>query len=138
MKAIADGKSYNLKCKRSYGIIVFIGTPPYPYKNRSSYNSPKGLPIFFKDRLNNEEKKRVYLEEVSLVKNGSKDPKPIICGSAGYIAFVSGTGKTVKEARKSAYALINKIVVPKGFYRTDIGLSFIQKNGRKLKKWGWI
>lgn len=138
MKAIADGKSYNLKCKRSYGIIVFIGTPPYPYKNRSNYNSPKGLPIFFKEKLSSEEKKRIYLEEISFIKNGSKEPRPIICGSTGYVAFVSGTGKTVNEARKSAYALINKIVVPKGFYRTDIGLSFIQKNGRKLKKWGWI
>ncbi len=138
LKSIADGKNYKLKCRKNYGVIVFIGTPPYPYKNRSNYNSPKGLPIFFKERITTDEKKRLYLEEVSCVKNGHAEPKKIICGNSGYIAFVSGHGKTVKDARESAYSLIDKIVVPKGFYRTDIGLSFIQKNGRKLKKWGWI
>ncbi len=138
LKAVADGKKYKLKYKTDYGIIVFVGTPPYPYKNRSNYNSPKGLPIFFKDRLSEEEKNRIYLEEVSFIRNGKPEKKPVICGVSGYIAFVSGHGKTVAIAREKAYDLVKKIVIPKGFYRTDIGLSFIQKNSRELRKWGWV
>ena len=138
LKSIADGKKYDLKYNRGYGIIVFLGTPPYPYANRSNFNSPRGIEIFFKEDLSKKEQKNVYFEDVSIDCKKDKKNRYIICSNTGYIAFVSGIGKTVKEARKKTYALIDKIVIPKMFYRTDIGLSFIEKDKKILKGWGWI
>jgi len=138
LKAVADGKKYKLQYKQGYAIIVFLGTPPYPYANRSNFNSPRGIEIFFKEKLSNEEKKNIYLEDVSICCTKNKKDKCVICSNTGYIAFVSGMGKTVKSARKNVYNLINKIVVPKMFYRTDIGLRFVQGDQKLLKKWGWI
>ena len=137
MKAIADGKKYDLKYKRGYATIAFLGTPPYPYANRSNLNSPKGMEIFFGDDVSADEWKNVYLEEVNVCgKNGGT--KYVISGGAGYIAHIAGFGRTVGEARRMMYNLINKIVIPKVFYRTDIGLKFINGDEDKLKELGWI
>jgi len=137
MKAIADGKPYKLKYKKGYAAIAFLGTPPYPYANRSNLNSPKGLEIFFKEKLSKEEMDRIFLEEVSVFeKKGMMKYK--ICGGAGYIAHVAGTGKTVEEARKKMYNLIDKLIIPKSFYRTDIGLKFVEKDQKKLEEWGLV
>lgn len=48
------------------------------------------------------------------------------------------TKKQIHQARKQAYDLIDEIVIPKMFYRTDIGLNFLERDKRLLKKWGWI
>jgi len=134
MKAIADGKSYNLKYRKGYAIVVFLGTPPYPYENRSSFNSPKGVEIFFREKLSKEEMGNVYLEEVSIL----NDKKYIILGKSGYVAHVASIGETVEKAREKVYNLIDKIIIPKVFYRTDIGKDFVNKDKARLKKWGWI
>lgn len=137
LKAIADGKPYNLRYKKGYAVGVFLGTPPYPYDNRSNLNSSKGVEIFFKKSLSKEEMNNVHLEEVSVFKKKG-NIRYTIAGGAGYIAHITGFGKTVEEARKKVYDLIEKIIVPKVFYRTDIGLKFINSDKRKLKKWGLI
>ncbi len=137
MKAVADGKEFNLKYKKGYAIVVFLGTPPYPYANRSNFNSPKDLEILFKEKISKEEMENIYFEEASIF-NKKDRIKYVICGKSGYIAHVAGMGKTVAEAREKTYKLINKIVIPKMFYRTDIGLKFIQEDQAKLRKWGWI
>ena len=137
LKAIADGKKYDIEYRRGYATIAFLCTPPYPYANRSNLNSPKGMEIFFKGNLTEEEKNNVYLEEVNVVEKDG-ETKYIISGGSGYIAHVAGFGRTVGEARRKMHGLIDKIVIPKVFYRTDIGLKFIDGDEDKLKEWGWI
>jgi phosphoribosylamine--glycine ligase len=137
LKAVANGKPHKLDYRKGYATVAFVGTPPYPYANRSNYNSPKGLEIFFKKKLSKENLENIHFEEVAICdKKGGRRYK--ICGNSGYIAHVSGFGKTVEEARGKMYDLINQLVVPKMFYRTDIGLGFINGDREKLKKWGWI
>ena len=87
--------------------------------------------------LTEEEENNVYLEEVNVVEKDG-ETKYIISGGSGYIAHVAGFGRTVGEARRRMYGLIDKIVIPKVFYRTDIGLKFIDGDEEKLKEWGWI
>jgi phosphoribosylamine--glycine ligase len=137
MKAMADEKPYKLKYKKGYAVVAFLGTPPYPYANRSNFNSPKGMELFFKKKLSKKEMDDVYLEEVNVCEKKG-EVKYKICGGAGYIAHVAGIGKTVEEAREKTYGLIENIVIPKMFYRTDIGLKFIEQDQKKLKEWGWI
>ncbi|HRY82877.1 MAG TPA: phosphoribosylglycinamide synthetase C domain-containing protein [Candidatus Moranbacteria bacterium] len=135
-KALADGKKYDLKFKKGYAVLVFIGTPPYPYKNNSIYNSPDGLEIYFKN-FSKEKLQDIYFEEVSIFEN-SKRKVYKICSKSGYIAHIVGVGKTIKKARENVYENIKNIVIPKMFYRTDIGLKFEKEDMKKLRKWGWL
>lgn len=134
MKAIADGKEFDLKYRKGFATVAFLGTPPYPYKSKLVCNSPKGLEVFVKEKISNEEFNNIHWEEVSFERGG----RMVICGNTGYVAHVAGFGKTVEKARENMYRLIDKIVVPKVFYRTDIGVDFIEKGKNILKKNKWI
>jgi len=137
LKSIADSKNYNPNYKKEYCVLVFIGTPPYPYRNNLNYHSPKGLSVIFKEKLNKKESGNIYFEEVSFA-DGRSAEEYSVCGKSGYIAHVAGTGKTISKARKNAYQLVEKIIIPKMFYRTDIGAKMEDMEFRKLKKWGWL
>lgn len=133
LKAVADGKKYNLRYKKEFGIIVLLATPPFPYGFRSRRFYPEGIDIFFRKEFSEKEMDHVHFEEVSSYKG-----KYYISSKKGYIMTVSATGKTVQKAREKAYQIIENIIVPKCFYRTDIGLKFINEDQKKLKEWGWI
>lgn len=133
LKAVADGEKYDLKYKKGYGVVVLLATPPFPYSFKSRKYYPEGIDIFFKKELSKEEMSHIHFEEVSKWKG-----KYYISSRRGFIATVTGVGKSVQEARRKTYDLIDKIVVPKAFYRTDIGLKFVEKDKKKLKRWGWM
>lgn len=134
LKAVADGRQYDFRYKKGYGVVVLVATPPFPYGVNLGKDSLRGTAVTFKKPLSDEERNRTHFEEVSQKKTGEYYNS----GENGFIVHVSGTGKTVEEARKQAYALADNVVVPKKFYRTDIGLKFIEEDQAQLKKWGWI
>lgn len=134
LKAVADGKPYNLKHKNGYGVVVLLATPPFPYVAISKRYSINGTKIFFRKKVSNSEKNCLHFEEVSCHKDGSY----FISGTSGFVMHVSGVGETIEDARQKAYDLIDKIVIPKKFYRTDIGKKFAEKEAPLLKKWGYI
>lgn len=134
LKAVADGKEYTLKYNKSYGVVVLVAAPPFPYNALPEKYSSKGIQIRFKRDFKESDMDNVCLEEVSLDKEGNY----YISGDSGFALHVTGMGRKVKNARKNAYDIIDKIVIPKMFYRNDIGLSFINEDKKKLKKWGWM
>lgn len=138
LKAMADGKPYDLKYKKGFGIVFLAATPPFPYSSKLRKYSPEGQKIFFKSNFTEKDLEHIHLEEVSVKKGKNKKKEYFISSKSGYVFTITGMGKTVEEARGKAYGLISKIVVPKMFYRTDIGLKFIREDQKKLKKWGWI
>jgi phosphoribosylamine--glycine ligase len=135
LKAIADGKSYDLKYKKGFAIIALIATPPFPYDGAMNKYYPEGIKVLFKKKLKEAELESVHFEEVSF---DAKTEDFYISSKKGYILHVSGMGDTVGEARKKTYKLIDNIVVPKMFYRTDVGSRFIKRDCARLKKWGWV
>jgi len=138
LRAIAQGKSYDLKYKKGYGIVVLLATPPFPYVIRTKKYYPEEMDILFKKELSEEDMRHIHLEEVSLRNNKKETSQLYISGKTGFALHVTGMGETVKEARKKTYDLIDNIVIPKVFYRTDIGLKFIKEDEKKLRDWGWI
>lgn len=140
MKAIADGKSYDLKWKKGFGIVVVVTVPtsnPFPFTKSEVYTSPKGINIYFDKSLTKEEFEHIHFEDVSVKKINGKE-QYYISDDRGYVLYVTGMGKTVKEAREKVYNLIKKIYIPKMFYRNDIGLKFINEDEKKLKEWGYL
>ncbi len=136
LKAVADGQPYDLQYKKGYGIVVLVATPPFPYAITSKEYSSLGVEIIF-DGVTEEDFEHIHFEEVSLKKEDGRDIF-YVASDSGFIMHVTGMGDTVKEARKKTYNLINKIIIPKMFYRTDIGEKFIQEDYANLKKWGWL
>jgi phosphoribosylamine--glycine ligase len=132
--ASAKGEKYILNHKNGYSVVVCIVIPPFPYRMNTD-NYLKDVEILFKDKLTEEEWKMINFEEVKF-DNETKNYR--VAGHEGYILYITGTGDTVESARKKAYHLIKKIVLPKMMYRTDIGLKFIKRDRRLLEKWGWI
>jgi len=137
LMALAKGEKYDLKFKKEYGLVVSIAIPPFPYKSISSDYYLKDVDILFNDKLTKDELSRVHFEEVSLKKEKNKE-QYYIAGSNGFILYVTGSGETIQGARKKAYDLIGKIVIPKMMYRTDIGMKFIERDQNLLEIWGWI
>ena len=133
--AIARGEEFNLKYKKEKGIVVSIAIPPFPYKsiNNSYYSS--GVDIYFKKKLSKEEREMIHFEEVSF---DNETGRYHVAGSNGYVLYISGTGDAVNDAREKVYGLVKNIVIPKMFYRTDIGLDFVNRDFEMLKKWGWV
>lgn len=138
LMALAKGEKMDFKFKKKKGVIVSIAIPPFPYKSINGDCYLKDVGISFKEKLTEEEWDNLHFEEVSLKNPGEKDPNFCIAGSNGFIMYVTGSGDDVSEAREKAYGIVKKIIIPKMFYRTDIGIKFIEENEKKLKDWGWI
>lgn len=140
LKAIADGKPYNLKWGKGFGIVIVVTVPtsqPFPFTKQERYISPKGINIYFDKSLKEDEFRHIHFEDVSLKKINGKD-QYYISDDRGYVLYVTAIGKNVAEARNKASKLLKKIHIPKMFYRNDIGLKFINEDKKKLKKWGYI
>lgn len=147
LKAVAEGKAHDLKWRKAFVIVVLIAVPPFPYQAINNKYNPQGLRISFCEPLTNGEWKHIHFSEVQKststsfekdVQEGLPESDFIISGKSGYVMCVTGTGPNVRKARARAYSLIEKIVIPRLFYRSDIGLKFIDKDSALLKKWGYI
>lgn len=136
LKALADGKAYDLQCKTGYGIVVSLAVPPFPFFSYTRIDPEHllgGVAVFFKKPLSEDEQTRLCFQQTCL-ENG----RYRIAGVTGELAFITGTGATVDEARVQAYSLIENIIVPKMFYRTDIGEKFLKEDSEILRNLGWI
>ncbi|MFA6094467.1 MAG: phosphoribosylglycinamide synthetase C domain-containing protein [Candidatus Paceibacterota bacterium] len=138
--AIARGEQYDLKYKKGFGIVVVIATPPFPYSerayNRLSNNNSYRYNIYFDHEMSAEEMSHIHFEEVAV---RATDPKQLyVADSRGNVLYVTGMGQTIQEARDITYEKIKPIVIPKMFYRNDIGVEFEKNSLGKLKEWGYI
>jgi len=133
-KSVADSESYKVKYKKGYGVVVVVATPPFPYQIRDKKYSSKGEKIYFKSSITDDEMKHIHFEEVSKNDKGEY----IITGETGIVLSVTGIGKTISKARENVVKIIDKIIIPKKFYRNDIGVRFENESMQKLRKWGWV
>lgn len=134
LKAVADGKQYDLKYKKEFSTAVLVATPPFPYHIRMNKYSSKGEYIYFNSEFVLGDMEHIHFEEVSKDKYGNL----FISGSNGFVLHVTHSCKTAKGAQEKCLDIIKKIVIPKKFYRNDIGLNFHNFEKKELKKWGWI
>lgn len=137
LKAVADGRKYDLKWKRGYGIVVMLASGPMPYATKIRGVSSKGMQIYF-DGVTPEEFTHIHFEEVSAHVSEGEPPAYYVSDSRGFILYVTGVADSVEGARKKVYDLAKKIDIPKTFYRNDIGLSFIERDEALLRRWGYL
>jgi phosphoribosylamine---glycine ligase len=134
LHGVAKGEICDFEYADGYGVTVLVAVPPFPYSRPLETDSFKDTLITYNEPLTSEEISRIHFEDVYKDTDGNMR----ISSENGFVMHVSGKGSSVEEARLHAYTLIQKITIPKMFYRTDIGLSFTEKNQSLLKQWKWI
>jgi len=122
MLDLCNGKD-TLKVSEEIACGVVVSQPDYPYNNVTKKKNT-GYPIF--DMCAEDGTKNIHFSEVKMGcgpddKGLNKEPCLVTCGS--YVLTVSGTGKTVSDARKAAYTNIKKKVhlINSPMIRDDIG-----------------
>jgi phosphoribosylamine--glycine ligase len=115
-----------------YSVGVVMTVPPFPY-SQGYENLGKGVPISFSEDMTDEDRDAVHYGEVSI-----RDGQLVTAGVIGYIAVVTGRGETVDAARENAYRVVNKIVIPQGRYRNDIGERVMRESLGDLQRLGWL
>lgn len=135
--AMAKGVSYDLKYKKGYCINVALTVPPFPYRTSDKNIINSDVNIFLKKELSANDFSHIHFEGIAAKTLGGKISY-YTAGTLGYVLYITGMGKSIKEARGKVYNIIQKIIIPKMFYRTDIGLRFVRKDKKLLKNWHWI
>ncbi|MGV8168705.1 MAG: phosphoribosylglycinamide synthetase C domain-containing protein [Candidatus Nanoarchaeia archaeon] len=124
---LANGKSFNLKLKEKYAVGVRLVVPPFPFNDDKTYEvKSKNARIYF------ETEEGLHIEDVKKINDNW-----VIAGTSGVVMIVTGIGKNMKEAQKLAYERIQKIYMPRMYYRNDIGDKW-KEDSRKLKEWKYI
>uniref|UniRef100_UPI00359334EF phosphoribosylamine--glycine ligase n=1 Tax=Aestuariivirga sp. TaxID=2650926 RepID=UPI00359334EF len=67
------------------------------------------------------------MEGVEIFHAGTARKNDAIVANGGRVLNVTARGRTVKEAQERAYAAVERIDWPEGFYRTDIGWRAIER-----------
>jgi phosphoribosylamine---glycine ligase len=65
LKALADGKHYDMKWRRGFGIVGLISLPPFPYQAVNNKYNPQGLRISFCEKLTEDDWTHIHFSEVS-------------------------------------------------------------------------
>ena len=143
LSSLADGTDYQPNFHKGFGVTVSIAVPPYPYTKNAidpSVFTTEVLQLFFKDNMTEDDKKHIYFEEISKKENPLHPDDDIYywAGTNGWTMHVTGVSSDVHSARKKVYQIIDKIILPKKFYRTDIGLRVVENDLPLLNSWGWI
>lgn len=111
-----------------FSVGVVLTVPPFPYLEPLFGEAP----IFFRDALSTSERDHLHLGEVA-----SEGGQLVVCGSQGYAMTVTGTAGQLATARRNAYQLVRKIVIPNLRYRADIGAKLVRGELARLSELGY-
>jgi phosphoribosylamine---glycine ligase len=131
-KKMLTRSSLNLLTNDGFAAGVVLTVPPFPYSYGYAELS-KGTPILFEPSITEEENSRLHFSEVE-----QRDRQLFTSGVNGYVGTAIGSGVNIKEARKKAYALAKKVILPHIRYRTDIGQKLMETDLQQLREWGYL
>lgn len=127
MADACQGKD-TLKVSPKIAAGVVLAQPDYPYSNLTKKETD-GIPIYGVTETN-----RKYLSPQSVkvipmpaMKGEKLGEEPTWATAGDYLAVVTGTGRSVKQACERAYATLKELHVPDGMFRDDIGEALEKK-----------
>ena len=137
LQALGWGELFRLLLERGddrfpahegFSTAVVLTTPPMPW-SRKEVEAPIGLPVL----VGNVHPTHLHLGEV-----GQPNGQLITSGLYGWTAVATGTGETVQQSQRAAYANAAQVRVPNLRYRLDIGDALISGEFELLATWGWL
>jgi len=126
---IGKGNDFDLKTKKGYQIGVVVAVPPFPFDDPKAFErySKEATVIFKKPDITG-----VHICEVKYV-----NEEWVLAGQSGYSLVITATGLTMENTRDTVYDRVKNIIIPNLFYRTDIGLRWINDSDL-LRVWEYI
>lgn len=126
-----------LKTSDKIAAGVVLAQPDYPYSKLTKAETD-GVPIY---GVTKENAKYLSPQAVKRVvqpsmKDGKLIEEPTWTTAGDYLAVVTGSGRTVREACERAYTTLKELHVPDGMYRDDIGEA-VEKMIPTLQKHGF-
>lgn len=126
---MATGGPKEFKARKGFQVGVRLVVPPYPFKDKETFESfSKDAAIVFKRPIHD----GVHIHDVKRVND-----EWLVTGGMGLALVVTGSGSTMREAQKQAYARIQNILIPNMYFRDDIGDRWIDDSDR-LHTWGYL
>lgn len=122
----AMGTKGNMSIEDAFGVAVRLSVPPYPHADPSKHD--RGQPVL---GLSNADPNH-FLTDVYVEKN-----KIYWSASDGVIAKITGTGATLKAARRAAYKNVAGVKASGLQYRIDIG-ERVEADLKQLRAWRYI
>lgn len=125
---LVDKSLRRLDASEGFQVGVVVNVPTFPYAEGFERYG-KGLPIIIMD---GSVKGHFHIGDLKQ-ENGSW----VAGGSVGYGVIITGSGKTVAEAKSEVYKNIGKIIVPNAIYRIDVSDRW-ENDRRKLMEYGYL
>ena len=140
LKAVADGEKYDLDWHPGYAVVVLVAVPPFPFCSTSCQCSddPRGLEIHFRNEPSSDDWQHLHFEGVSIVPINNASSRFTVIDQTGYVMHVTGLGNTANEARQQVHERVANIIIPRMYYRNDIGEAYIRLLDNQLRDWGWL
>ena len=114
------------RTKPGFAVGVVLTTPPFPY-TRDDIPEPIGLPVLFQEPI---DFGHYHYGEVGADVAGQL----VTSGLYGWTMVVTGTGATVADAKAASYRNLDRVFVPHGRYRLDIGDRLIDRDWARLEQ----
>ena len=115
-RGMVAGDLPRLATRPGFAVGIVMTSRPFPFI-RTYVPEPIGLPILFEGELSERDRANLHYGEVGLDDTGAL----VTAGYHGWTMVVTGTGATIPEAQRDAYALADRTVIPNVRYRRDIG-----------------
>ena len=121
MLAAAEGED-TLEVDYSIACGIVLAQPDYPY-SVADKSTTLDIPITGPSTGNRKyvHPQSVKMAKLPVMKGEAIVEKKIWATCGDYVAVVTGTGKTVTQARERAYKVVKEIEIPDLMYRDDIG-----------------
>lgn len=117
------------KTKSGFQVGVRIVVPPFPFSDDKTFEvDSKDSVVFFKKQ----NLEGVHIEDVKKIND-----EWIITGTSGVVLVIVGCGQTMRQAQSQVYHRISNILIPKMYYRKDIGDRWFEDSD-KLHNWGYL
>lgn len=140
LKAVADGKSCDLRWREGYAVVVLVAVPPFPFcpKICDCAVDPRGLEIHFRKPPGPDDCPHIHFEGVAKETDSTGAEHYRLIDHTGYAMHITGHGATVEAALDAAYQRIDNVVIPRMYFRQDVGLGFLRQYQNILSVGGWL
>lgn len=96
------------------------------------------MTIHFRNEPSLEDWQHIHFEGVVRETDDIGAYRYVLADHTGYVMHVTGHGDTPEGARVAAFQQIDNVVIPRMYYRADIGEKFLREDNALLKQWGWL
>jgi phosphoribosylamine--glycine ligase len=126
------GQRASFATEAGFAVGVVMTMPPFPHAPEDG-QGPIGMPICLSSPLSPAERRHLHYGEVAMAGGQLQ-----VAGPSGYVLVATGCGEAIADARRAAYGLLQRVAVPNGRYRTDIGERLLGGEAAMLQRLGYM